>query len=130
MAPRVELPMERPLFVPVQKQVLDSTLCEGHTEADAMALYDQVVIDRDALIRHAHSQLQQREQISLAQLIEGKPLTEGLAELVAWLQLADTEFKSVTNEAVTDTIVWKALADDGTLVERSAKLPAITLLRP
>ena len=92
MAPRIDLPMERPLHQPTAKTRVDSGLSTGHSDEDAMALFNQIFIDREALIRHAHSQLQQHEQISVAELIDRKPLTDGLAELVAWLQLADSVF--------------------------------------
>ena len=130
LSPQIALPMERPLHVPAHKTEVDSLLSEGHTDEDAMALFTQKVIDREALIRHAQSQLQRVDQVSLAELIESKPMTDGLAELVTWLQLADTEFNSVTDDSNTDTIFWQAKRDDNTPVQRSAKLPRIYLLRP
>lgn len=130
MAPQTELPMERPLHVPELKTQVDSRLDDGATDADPKALFEQIVIDREALIRFAHSELQKQDQVALVDLIDGKPLIDGLAELVAWLQLADTEFKSVTDGTFIDTISWQAKRDDGTIVKRSAKLPRVILMRP
>lgn len=130
MAPKIDLPMERPLHEPPHKALVNSTITDGQPDEEATALFNQIFIDREALIRHAHSHLQYQEQVSLAELIEAKPLTEGLAELVSWLQLADSEFKSVTNDAITDTIIWQVQDNDGSLFQRSANLPRIFLLQP
>jgi len=129
LSPAVSLPMERPLFVPGLRSQVNSNLSEGVSDTQAQGLYDQVVVDRDALVRHAYSQLQEHDQVSLGELVDSRPLAEGLAELVVWLQIADSEFRSVTDDAVCETIAWQARADDGSLVRRQAELPRIVLLR-
>ena len=55
---------------------------------DAAALLRQVVVDRAELARHIRQALQERSQISLAELVTRHPLRQGLAELVVYLQLA------------------------------------------
>ncbi len=129
LSPTVRLPMERPLHAPSQRSEVNSTLHDGVSDTDALGLYDQVIVDRDALIHHAHSELAQHDQLSLAELLDSRPLTEGLAELVVWLQIADNEFQSVTDPNTSDTIVWQTTGDDGGVVTREAEVPRIVLMR-
>ncbi len=129
LSPVVSLPMERPMFVPGLRSVVNSDLSAGVSDTQAQGLYNQIVVDRDALVRHAYDQLQERDQISLGELVAARPLSEGLAELVVWLQIADTEFASATDDAIRDTIVWQVRDDGGKLVQRKAELPRIVLLR-
>lgn len=129
LSPQITLPMERPLHTPSVSSRVNSELDEGVSNTEASGLFSQIVVDREALVRHAHSQLQQYDQISLAQLIDAKPLRHGLSELVVWLQVAETDFVSVLDDSVNDTIVWH-VNDDGDLsVRREAKLPRIVLAR-
>lgn len=128
--PRLDLPMERPLHVPVVKPQINSDVLEGSSDdADTSNLFSQIVIDREALTRHARSALQQGEQISLGELIKTRPLEHGLAELVTWLQLADSEFHTVTDDEVLDTIFWQVTNDAGTSRQRQAQLPRILFVR-
>lgn len=129
LSPSVSLPLERPLYTPGLRSIVDSEITEGVSETDAQGLYNQVVVDREPLMLHAHQQLQEHDQISLGELIQGHPLREGLAELVVWLQIADTEFRSATDESMCETIVWQVTQDDGSLKRREAELPRIVLLR-
>ena len=129
LSPAVSLPLERPLYTPGLRSLVDSHLNEGVSNTEAQGLYNQVVVDREALVQHAYSQLQQHDQVSLGELVEARPMTEGLAELVVWLQIADTEFRSVTDDSVCESIVWQARGDDGSLIRRQAELPRILLLR-
>lgn len=103
----VELPFERPLFKPTQKlRIADITLEEGEAEMDTAALYAQVMVNRAELARHIRQALQSRAQISLAELISLQPLQLGLAELLAYLQLASERPNTVIDETVVDTIEW------------------------
>lgn len=110
----IELPMERPLHTPALKPMLaDAELENGEGEVDAAALYSQVVIDRGQLERHIRHALQERTQVTLRELCELKPLSHGLAELLAYLQLAGGPFKAVINEESTEVISWLAPGADG-----------------
>jgi len=53
------------------------------------------------MVRYAHTLLLKQHQVSLAELIDSRALVEGLAELVAWLQIADSDFRSVTDGTIT-----------------------------
>jgi len=126
----IELTMERPLYIPTVKPVItDSALLSGEVELDAAALYSQVVVDRAQLSRHIRHALQDKSQVTLAELCERQPLQRGLAELVAYLQLASDSFKSVVDEAESDVIVWRSAAEDGVERVKQARLPRVIFVR-
>lgn len=125
-AAQIELPMERPLHTPSLKPVFNNSALEsGDNDLSAAALYAQIVIDKAQLARQIRHALQTRSQITLAELCQLQPLKQGLAELVAYLQLAgDGEFKGVVDEAVTETIVWRSHQQ-----QRQARLPRVIFVR-
>lgn len=130
MAAAIELPMERPLHTPTVKPVITAVEPEaGVAEVDASALYSQVVIDKAQLARHIRHALQARSQISLRELTELQPLQHGLAELVAYLQLAGESFKTVVDENVVETVVWQGVAADGREQMKEARLPRVIFVR-
>ncbi|CAI8883188.1 DUF3375 domain-containing protein [Methylocaldum szegediense] len=125
-AATIELPMERPLYVPpIKPRIADLVLETGDAEVDAAALFSQVVVNKTALSRHIRHALQERSQITLRELCEKYPLKQGLAELIAYLQLASETFKSVVDEEVTEIIVWQY--DDGSM--KQARLPRVIFVR-
>jgi hypothetical protein len=125
-AASVELPMERPLHVPTTRTALARLQVEaGDEDLDAAALYSQFVIDKAALAQHIRQALQQRTQISLAELLVQYPLRQGLAELVAYLQLAAEQGAAMADDADEDVVTWQSLA--GTTM--SARLPRVIFSR-
>ena len=126
----IELPMERPLYTPTVKPVIaDVELETGDAEVDAAALYSQIVIDKARLARHIRHALQDRTQITLRELCEMRPLQHGLAELVAYLQLAGDSFKTVADEETVETIVWTRIGTDGREYIKQARLPRVIFVR-
>jgi flagellar motility protein MotE (MotC chaperone) len=126
----VELPMERPLHAPVQKPVItDIALEAGDVDLDAAALYSQVVVDRAQLAGHIRQALQDRAQVTLRELIESHPLQQGLAELVAYLQLGSDAFKTVVDEDTHEVIAWQTTRRDETPKARRARLPRVIFVR-
>ncbi|MFL6665533.1 MAG: DUF3375 family protein, partial [Rhizobacter sp.] len=125
-AASIELPMERPLHTPTVKTALASLSLEaGDEDMDAAALYSQFVIDRAALAQHIRQALQQRGQITLAELLAQHPLQKGLAELVAYLQLAAEQGAAVPDDAEEDIVSWQSL--DG--LPKRARLPRLIFSR-
>ncbi len=126
ISPTIDLPLERPLFRPSLKPLISSmVLEEGDADVDTAALYAQVAIDRKKLKRNIRHELQARKAVSLAEIVTCYPLDHGLAELVAYLQLAvDWPHKSV-NEDIKDKVTWQS--DMG--VTRQAILPRIIFMR-
>lgn len=126
----IELPMERPLYTPAFKPLIaDIELEAGDTDVDPAALYSQVVVDRAQLARHIRQALQDRSQVTLRELTESRPLQQGLAELVAYLQLGSEAFKTAVDEGTSEVIAWQAVATDGTPVQKRARLPRVIFVR-
>ncbi len=126
----IDLPMERPLYTPTIKPLItDIELETGDAELDAAALYSQIVIDKAQLTRHIRHSLQDRSQVTLRELCEMQPLQHGLAELVAYLQLANDVFKTVVDEDELETIVWRREQPDGRDAIKQAQLPRVIFVR-
>lgn len=124
----IRLPMERPLHTPTARPlIVDTDLSPGHADLDASALFGHTVIDKarlEAAVRHA---LQDKAQITLAELCNQHPLRHGLEELLTYLQL--TGVKTVIDDNVADTIAWTGLSADGRTQEKQARLPRIIFVR-
>ena len=124
--PSVELPLERPLYSPAVKTVLNNVALEaGVADLDAAVLFSQVRVDKAALASHIRQSLQTRAQISLGELLQIRPLQQGLGELVAYLQLASVAALSVVDEETLESVRWTAA--DG--VTRSASMPRVIFMR-
>jgi hypothetical protein len=125
-AASIELPMERPLHTPAVKTALARLQLEaGDEDVDAAALYSQFVIDKGALAQHIRQALQQRAQITLAELLAQHPLQKGLAELVAYLQLAAEQGAAVVDDAEDDIVSWQSLEG----IPKRARLPRVIFSR-
>ncbi len=121
-APKVELPMDRPLFSVPLTAVLDSARPEDQdADIDPSALFEQVYIDRERLRARMRRALQTRRSVTLAELLEEAPLEQGLAELIAWLSLATGEGLGVIDEGRSHTVEWT----DDSGRQRRATLPVV-----
>ena len=122
----IDLPMERPLHTPARKPSIANVRLEsGDEDLDTAALFSQFVIDKAALAQHVRAALQQRSQVTLAELVQAHPLHHGLAELVAYLQLADERGTSVVDDDVEETLAWQTR--DGHW--KRARLPRVIFAR-
>ncbi|MBI3284335.1 MAG: DUF3375 domain-containing protein [Burkholderiales bacterium] len=130
LAAEIELPMERPLHTPASKPVLaDIALQAGDEMLDAAALYTQVTVDRAQLARNIRQALQAQAQITLRELSAAHPLQQGLAELIAYLQLGSETYKTVVDESTTDIIRWETKTTDGAPVQKQARLPRVIFVK-
>ena len=84
-----------------------------------------MVVDRAELSRHIRQALQERSQISLAELVALHPLHLGLSELLAYLQLASGRPNTAVDEESIESIEWQ-LEDGG---YRRVRLPRIIFAR-
>ena len=126
LSPSIDLPMERPLYSAPVKTLLNNVKLEaGDTALDADALFSQVRVDKALLASHIRQSLQTRPQVSLVELIQARPLQQGLGELVAYLQLASVATQSVVDEDTLETVSWTTA--DG--VVRSANMPRVIFVR-
>ena len=126
LAATIELPMERPLYSAPVKTLLSNLKVEtGNAALDADVLFSQVRVDKAALSSHIRQSLQTRPQVSLVELLQSRPLQQGLGELVAYLQLASVAAQSVVDDDTLETVSWTAA--DGAV--RSAKMPRVIFVR-
>jgi hypothetical protein len=125
-APKVVLPMERPLYAPPEKARIDSAAVElGREETDVAPLFEQVYVDPEQLAQTVRRALQSRSQIGLAALLDERPLRQGLAELVTYMSLGEDDFRTVFDEDHREQVRWRD--EDG--AERCATLPRVTFAR-
>jgi len=126
----IALAMERPLYAPpIRPVIAELALQLGDQDIDPSALFDQVMVDKAKLTRHIRHALQERAQVTLGELVAAQPLQQGLAELVAYLQLGSDNFSIVVDEASSEPIRWQAKAPKGQELLRSARLPRVIFMR-
>lgn len=138
MAADIELPLERPLFTPsVKPRLADLALVAGEEDIDTARLFEQIVVDKTRLRSAVQHALRRQPQITLRKLLDAGPLKQGLAELVAYLELAhagdggdapDT-LRAVVDEAVIEPIQWQGFDPAGEPVTREARLPRVIFTR-
>lgn len=135
MGADIELPLERPLFTPsVKPRLADLVLVDGEDEIDTARLFDQVVVDKARLRSVVQRALRSQPQITLRELLDAEPLRQGLAELVAYLELAHASdglegLRALVDEAVEEPIRWQASNAAGETVTREARLPRVIFTR-
>ncbi|MDZ4129048.1 MAG: DUF3375 family protein, partial [Hydrogenophaga sp.] len=144
MGADVELPLERPMFtLSVKPRLTDLALQTDQAEDDinTARLFDQVVVDKARLRATVQQALRARAQITLRELINDEPLHQGLAELVAYLELAHDGvvvdggavsvdgLRAVVDETVEEPIRWMASNPMGEQVMREARLPRVIFTR-
>jgi hypothetical protein len=133
MGADIQLPLERPLYAPRPRpRLAELAIRLGEADIDTDRLFEQTVVDKTRLretIRHA---LRQRPQVTLRELLEQAPLRQGLAELVAYLELAHgglDELRAVVDENVEEPIRWQGANVEGAQVTREARLPRVIFTR-
>lgn len=124
--PELNLVMERPLFSPPLRPDIQADVALADARLiDTDALFDQVYVDRPALEAAIRRALQDRDQISLAELIDIQPLEQGLAELVTYLAIAAESDHAMIDEQQPQTVIWSRA--DGR--RRRARLPLVVFSR-
>ena len=124
--PELNLVMDRPLFSPpLRPEITDKiTLADGHL-IDPAVLFEQNFVDRPALESGIRRALQDRDQISLAELVEQQPLKQGLAELVTYLAIAAEDDAGLIDDEKVQTVTW--IQPDGR--QRQARVPLVVFCR-
>ena len=123
--PDIELPMSRGLFRPSLRPVINEVPEQGEAEFDASALYDQHYVDERELKARIRFALQDRKQISLAELVEQYPLDKGLSEVVAYLHIASESDHALVNRESQQVIVWQ----DSPGQQKQAEMPEVIFTR-
>ena len=105
--PQLNLVMDRPLFCPpLRPEITEPIALADGALIDAAALFEQNFVDRLALEAGIRRALQERDQISLADLLELEPLEQGLAELVTYFAIATDTVGALIDERQTQTVSW------------------------
>lgn len=125
-SPDIELPFERPLYSPPIRPVIsEQILFEGEADVATDMLFGQVVVDKALLAGWIRQSLQDKSQVTLAELLERHPLEHGLAELIAYLALASEDGKAMFDEGAPESVLWL----DALGIQRRATLPRVIFAR-
>ncbi|MCF6291102.1 MAG: DUF3375 domain-containing protein [Desulfobacterales bacterium] len=106
LSPRLELVMCRSLFtIPKNPVIEEQALAQGSEDIAVEPLYEQVYVDEKELAANIRAALQDRDQISLAGLVRDFPVRKGVAEVVAYLDLAEKDDRAIVDSDRTEAIV-------------------------
>jgi flagellar motility protein MotE (MotC chaperone) len=134
----VPLPMERPLFSPATRvRLAPVDVQAGADDVDTSQLFGQIVVDKERLRETIARALRQSAQVTLREVLESAPLHHGLAELVAYLEIAHDDsmgdapsrVRSVVDDRVEEPIRWEATTPAGHAITREARLPRVIFMR-
>lgn len=123
----VALPFERPLYEPGSRvMVMDDVVTADDQDLDASALFSQFHVDRERLKSNIERVLEEETQATLADITAAHPLSQGLAEIVAYYQLAAESDWASINPETTQRLRWTL--EDGSV--REAVIDQIIFVRP
>lgn len=134
MGADIGLRLERPLFTPgVKPRLTELLFAEGEDHIDTARLFEQTVVDKERLRRAIQHALRRRPQLTLRELLEAEPLQQGLAELVAYLEIAHAGndmgmfggVAALVDDTVEEPIRWQARDARDEPVTRVARLPRV-----
>ncbi|PYH01179.1 DUF3375 domain-containing protein [Arthrobacter stackebrandtii] len=123
----VALPFERPLYEPSRSTPIDDSV--GVSEdlgVDANALFNQFYVDTARLEANIDAVLDGAEQATLADIADAFPLSQGLAEIVSYFQLATESPTATIDPHAAQTLSWTL--PDGSL--REATVEKVIFVRP
>ncbi|MFF4609995.1 DUF3375 domain-containing protein [Streptomyces albidoflavus] len=129
--PQVELalPMERRLYMPVERVELDTSSAEAFddAEADISELFAGVHVDPEVLTEQVLAAVtaSPSRQASLAAVVDEHPLTLGLAELLTYFQLEHPGLDVVVDRDRTDQLVYSRVETPG---HSQATVPHVTFV--
>ncbi len=123
----VALPFERPLYEPSRQVAINDVVSVAEDlDVDANALFDQFHVDPQRLETNIDAVLADAAQATLADITDAFPLSQGLAELVTYFQLATESTWATINSDKSQTLAWTL--PDGSL--REATVDQIIFVRP
>ncbi len=126
LAPQVRLPMERPLYAPAPDEGLDTRdVSDADEDVDPSSLFEQVHVDTARLVATVRGALRGREQVTLEEVLAAHPPVLGLAEIVAYLAIAEDDLDIVVDESSTSHVAYADVAG----MPRVLRMPRVTLVR-
>ena len=118
----IRVPMARRLYEPGRAVTLaPAEVISGDEDFATTALFSQFTVDPVRLRGAVAQSLSGRSQVSLAEVIESHPVTQGLAEIVTYLSIADGDPAALFDPEQLQGITW--LDESG--VSRRAELPLV-----
>jgi hypothetical protein len=138
MGAEVALPLERPLFtLNLKPRLAELQILADEDAIDTARLFDQIVVDKARLRASVQGALRHLPQVSLRDLLDAAPLHHGLAELVAYLELAHAGsggqasdgIRALVDESVEEPIRWESRNAHGDAVLREARMPRVIFTR-
>lgn len=124
----IDLPLERPLFDPpeqiaaVERPRPASLLIDDDV---LNALYDTFYIDDSALRENIARLLMSRPEVTLVELITSYPIEQGMAQLIAYLQIAARDIHHHIDHAQRDILPIRTRDGD----EKDVEIPRIIYRR-
>lgn len=120
----IQLPMARRMYRrPLQVQLDDAMVETGSADFSAERLFTQFAVDAQALRHGVTRALAGRDQVTLAEVVADAPITQGLAEVITYLDLAD-ELGAVFHSDARSTLAWEGKDGDVT-----AQVPDVIFVR-
>lgn len=124
----VNLPLERPLYDPPEQVAAAERPRPAPALIDEevlVALYDTFYIDSAALRDNIERLLMSRPEVTLAELIASYPVEQGMAEVIAYLQIAAQDESHTIDRSARDSVPIRTRAGD----ERQIVVPRIIYRR-
>jgi hypothetical protein len=98
--------MERPLFSPPVKVAFAKTAVQdGASEADMDILFEQFFVDMEELKNNIKYALRNQTQIALSELVSHYKPQKGVAEILAYLQIATNDKKHFVDRGQEEELV-------------------------
>lgn len=108
--PRINLLFDRMMFKPPFKlEMIDEEIEVGEAVANSDALYSQVFIDTNKLKRNIEGLIESEasKSVALSKVVEEYPITNGLAEYLAYLSLSKLGLNINYDNTIVDSISWE-----------------------
>jgi hypothetical protein len=105
----INLMMERPLFSPKVKTVISSQDIQRGDESDIdiSALFEQNYVDVPLLRERVDRALRHSPQVTIGELLAQYPPERGLAEVLAYMNIAADRNGSVFDDSSTEELEWR-----------------------
>lgn len=125
----IHLPFDRPLATVSDRLEFNTKIKDDDFKADDHKLFDQVVVNPELLFSRINEFMQDRDEVSLYEIVQKYPLDHGISELTTYVKLAMFAFDVIEDSSCHDLYRWEAIDPEGNRVARVAKLKHLTLKR-
>ena len=98
-------------------------------EIDASALFAVRLVDKAALASHIRHSLRDTSQVTLRQLLQSRPPEHGLAEIVAYLEIAHASFTVAVDESAEEVLEWDGITEEGLSIHKTARMPRVIIVQ-